>query len=491
MNTKNVGIAVNGEKKMNIALDGPAGSGKSTVAKVLAKKYDILYLDTGAMYRAFALGALREGVDPKDEKAVTAIVDRVPVRVEYENGAQHTYLGAEDVSEEIRKNEVSRAASDVAVHKAVRMRLVEMQREIAGRMSCVLDGRDIGSYVLPHADFKFFVTADGRVRAKRRYLELLSRGQEADEDSIYKQILERDEQDSKREFAPLKKADDAVVVDTSEKSIEEVADTISAAIDEKLAKMQAEEKESEQKQADRKTDDQNEGKRKKEKQKKPLPMTVPANKKGRHVIPFMNFLRAVFIPVYRLIMPFKCYGPKKVKDGPCVYVGNHYRIWDPVYIARTTSEGIHFLAKREVIESPAMKGICRKIRCICVNRDGNDVRALMNSLKCLKNGEKVSLFPEGTRNKTTQEILPFKPGAAAMAIRARVPIVPVAIYKKPRPFRMAHILYGEPFELSDFYGKKLTDEEIARADEIIKEHILSLKREHTEYLAVKKKKKKK
>ena len=208
-------------KKINIALDGPAGSGKSTVAKILAKDYNILYLDTGAMYRAFALGLLRKNIDPNDGEAAQNAASCVPVRVEYVNGEQRTYLGDEDVSEQIRRNEVSRAASDVAVHRKVRERLVEMQREIAGRMSCVLDGRDIGSHVLPHADFKFYVTADSRVRAKRRYLELLSRGQQADEEKIHEQILSRDLQDKSREFAPLKKADDAVEIDTSDKTIEE------------------------------------------------------------------------------------------------------------------------------------------------------------------------------------------------------------------------------------------------------------------------------
>lgn len=471
-----------GERKINIALDGPAGSGKSTVAKALAKDYDILYLDTGAMYRAFALGAIRKGADVKDEAAMAAIAAEIPVRVKYENGVQHTYLGEEDVSEEIRKNEVSKAASDVAVHRAVRERLVEMQREIATETSCVLDGRDIGSNVLPHADFKFFVTAGAEVRAKRRYLELLSRGQDADEKEIFSQILLRDEQDSNRAFAPLKKAADAIEIDTSDMSVEEVVKKIESVIG-------GESKKTAEKPAEKSETAAGKPEKIAKKKKKTYSITIPANKKGRHVMPFMNFLRAVFIPVYRLIYPFKCYGEKKTKDGPCVYVCNHYRIWDPVYLARTTSEGIHILAKREVMENRFMKPICKKIRCISVNRDGNDVRALMNALKCLKNGEKVSLFPEGTRNKTQEELLPFKPGAAAMAIKAKVPVVPAAIYKKPKPFRVAHILYGKPFELSEFYDKKLTEEELAAADEIIKEKILGLKREHAEYLAQKKAKK--
>ena len=232
--------------------------------------------------------------------------------------------------------------------------------------------------------------------------------------------------------------------------------------------------------------------RKKEKKriKQPIGRTVPANKKGRHVMPLMNVLRAIVIPVFRIFKPFRCYGHTKTKDGACVYVGNHYTIWDPIYIARTTTEGIHFLSKREVTQHWLMSGICKKIRCISVNRDGNDARAFMNSLKCLKNGEKVSIFPEGTRNKTDAEMLPFKPGAAALAVKAKVPVVPVAIYKKPRLFRTAHILYGEPFELSEFYDKKLSAEDLKTADDIIKEKLLSLKRGHAAFLQEKKRGKK-
>ena len=209
-------------KIFNIALDGPAGSGKSTVAKILAKDYDILYLDTGAMYRACALFALRKGVDVKDGESVKAILNDINVRVEYIQGSQHTFLGSEDVSEAIRKNEVSLAASNISAHPFIRTKMVEMQREIAKSTSCVLDGRDIGSAVLPNADYKFFITADSLVRAKRRYEELLSRGQTANLEEIHEQIVLRDKQDSEREFSPLVQAKDAVVIDTSDLNIDEV-----------------------------------------------------------------------------------------------------------------------------------------------------------------------------------------------------------------------------------------------------------------------------
>ncbi len=218
----------------NVALDGPAGSGKSTVAKALARDYNILYLDTGAMYRACALKALRTGVDTKDEVQVQNILPALDVNVEYKDGLQHTLLDGEDVSAEIRKNEVSMAASNISVHRAVRLKMVELQQKIARSMSCVLDGRDIGTVVIPEAKFKFFIVADSRVRAERRYKELLSRGQTVDFESLHREIVERDKQDSEREFAPLRRAEDAVLVDTSSMSIEEVVAFIKSKIQEKI-----------------------------------------------------------------------------------------------------------------------------------------------------------------------------------------------------------------------------------------------------------------
>ena len=218
----------------NIALDGPAGSGKSTIAKALAKDYNILYLDTGAMYRACALKALRVGVSPQDEKAVESILDALDVKVEYVNGAQRTLLDGEDVSLAIRENSVSMAASHISAHPSVRVKMVELQREIAKKMSCVLDGRDIGTVVLPAAKYKFFVTADSRVRAQRRFDELLARGQEVDFEKLHAEIVQRDKQDSERATAPLKAAEDAIIVDTSALSIEEVVATIKSMIQSKI-----------------------------------------------------------------------------------------------------------------------------------------------------------------------------------------------------------------------------------------------------------------
>lgn len=211
---------------INIALDGPAGSGKSTVAKALSKELDILYLDTGAMYRACGLKCVKMGVSVKDEEAVSKFIDRIDLRIEYKNGAQVTILDGEDVSLAIRRPEVSMLASDVSALKCVRLKMVDMQRKIASELDCVLDGRDIGSFVLPNAKYKYYVTADSLVRAQRRHKELIERGTPVDFNELHEEIKKRDYNDSHREFAPLKQADDAILVDTSNMTVDEVVNFI-------------------------------------------------------------------------------------------------------------------------------------------------------------------------------------------------------------------------------------------------------------------------
>ena len=209
-----------------IALDGPSGSGKSTIAKKLSEKLDILYLDTGAMYRATALKALKLNVDTFDEKGVSKFIGDLDLDIKYENGSQQTYLDGENVSGKIREPQVSMAASNISSLKCVRLKMVEMQRKIAASTSCVLDGRDIGSFVLPDADYKFYITASVDVRAKRRFKELAEKGFNVDFEKLKKEIEERDYNDSHREFAPLIKADDAILIDTSDMSIDEVINAV-------------------------------------------------------------------------------------------------------------------------------------------------------------------------------------------------------------------------------------------------------------------------
>lgn len=226
-----------------------------------------------------------------------------------------------------------------------------------------------------------------------------------------------------------------------------------------------------------------------QKKKKVKTITVKANKKGRHIMPILNLLRIIIIPIFWLVKPFRFYGNRKVKDGACVYVCNHYCLMDPVYSAATTWEGIHYLAKKESFDAPIIGAVLRKVKGISANRDGNDVRAVLDCFKCLKNGEKICIFPEGTRNKTDAEMLPFRHGAAALAIKAKAPIVPIMTYKKPRFFRKTHVLIGDAFELSEYYDKKLTEEDYELIDGKLWDLMVDMRKRHTEYLESKKKRK--
>ena len=209
----------------NVAIDGPAGAGKSTVSKEIAKRLGIIYIDTGAMYRAAALYAIKNGIKITEEN-MEKCLDDIDIDIRYDERGQRIILKGEDVSERIREKDVSIGASDIAVIPCVRLKLVDIQRGLAKKTSVIMDGRDIGTYVLPEADVKIFLTASSDERAKRRCLENEEKGLPADFEEIKKDIEYRDYQDSHREFAPLKQAADATLVDSSNMSFEEVVEYI-------------------------------------------------------------------------------------------------------------------------------------------------------------------------------------------------------------------------------------------------------------------------
>ena len=201
---------------ISIAIDGPAGAGKSTLSRKAAKALGFIYVDTGALYRTVGLNALRLGKDTKSADEVVPTLEGLDVSLRFVDGEQRVFLGEEDVSTAIRQNEVSMAASNVSAIPKVREFLFDLQRDIAKKNNCIMDGRDIGTVVLPDAQIKIYLTASAQARADRRYKELTEKGQEVNYDNILKEIELRDYQDTHREIAPLKKADDAILVDTTE-----------------------------------------------------------------------------------------------------------------------------------------------------------------------------------------------------------------------------------------------------------------------------------
>lgn len=210
----------------SIAIDGPAGSGKSTVAKELAGKLGFMYVDTGALYRTFALFVLRSKVDYTDEKAVEEILNDAIISVKHIDGLQHVFLSSEDVTDLIRTEEVGNVASKTSSYKSVRKALFNIQRDIVNTTNIVMDGRDIGTVIIPEADLKVFLTASVEARAQRRYKQLVEKGETPDLEKIKEDIIIRDKQDTERETAPLKRAEDAFFLDSSEISKEEVIDII-------------------------------------------------------------------------------------------------------------------------------------------------------------------------------------------------------------------------------------------------------------------------
>ncbi|MCR4797053.1 MAG: (d)CMP kinase [Lachnospiraceae bacterium] len=210
----------------NVAIDGPAGAGKSTIAKRLAKELGFIYVDTGAMYRGIALHMIRKGIDGHDEKVVSEEVKNADVTIAYEDGVQKVLLNGEDVSGLIRTEEVSVMASTTSAYAPVRQKLLDLQRDLAKNNDVIMDGRDIGTTILPNADVKVYLTASVETRADRRYKEYLEKGEQADLKEIEEDIRLRDHQDMTREISPLKKAEDATEVDSSHMSIDEVVATI-------------------------------------------------------------------------------------------------------------------------------------------------------------------------------------------------------------------------------------------------------------------------
>lgn len=222
----------------SIAIDGPAGAGKSTIAKRIAKELSFIYVDTGAMYRAIGLYFLRKNIAPSEVETIKEECKNIDVSIEYQDGVQQVILNGENVNGLIRTEEVGNMASKTSAIPAVRAALLDLQRNMAKTADILMDGRDIGTNVLPNADVKIYLTASSKVRAKRRYDQLVEKGEACDLDKIEKDIIIRDEQDMNREIAPLKQAEDAILVDSSDMTIDEVVDTIKQAFYDKCGKQE-------------------------------------------------------------------------------------------------------------------------------------------------------------------------------------------------------------------------------------------------------------
>ncbi len=406
-------------RTFTIAIDGPGGAGKSTVADNLAKKLAVPHLDTGAMYRAFGYRALKEGLSASDPEAMAALAERIRMDVRFIDGKQHTYVDGEDVTALIRTPEIGMAASDCGTLGPVRRRMVAMQQEIAARQSIILDGRDIGTRVLPNATLKVFLTASAEVRARRRYDEMLNKGQASDYDAVLRDVIARDRQDSTREIDPLRAAEDAVTLDTSAMTQEQAE----AAVLELL----------------------------RQKMKLPRP---------RERFTFTYRLAMAFSAfVFNTLLPVRYHGLENADlDAPFILIGNHNHMLDPFAVGwKVKRYQIRYLGKRELIRNPLMKALYLNTLMIPVGRHDTDMGALRACLKTLKENHVLGIFPEGTRYKKTL-MEEMESGVAMIALRGGVPLLPAYLTGKMRLFRRTDCYYGKPFSVAEIAAKGINRE---------------------------------
>ncbi len=403
---------------INIALDGPSGAGKSTIAKAVAKKLGYIYIDTGALYRSIALYTLNSDKDINSNEDVISLLSKINIELKHIDGAQHILLNNEDVSDKIRTPEVSMGASKVSAIPAVREFLFNLQRDIAEKSNIIMDGRDIGTVVLPKADVKIFLTASAEERAKRRYSELIEKGTEVTYEDVVKDINERDYNDSHREIAPLKQADDAILIDTSVLSLEQSVEKIYLTIKDKI-------------------DNTN-----KKKKVNPIKMF------------FYQILRPLINLVYHIRFNLKIEGKENIpKDGGYIFASNHRCYEDPVLISFPTRVPFAYMAKEELFKKNfAFTALIKAFGAFPVIRGAGDMSVIDESIKRLNKGYNLVIFPEGTRSKDGK-VGKGKTGVALIAAKAQVPVIPVGI-----SFKGSKLKFRSKLIVS--FGKMISPDEL-------------------------------
>ncbi len=493
---------------INVAIDGPAGAGKSTVAKAVAKKLGLIYLDTGAMYRATAYTALEAGLDVSDAGQVAPMLDGMKMEIVFEDGAQQIYVNGANTTPYLREHRMSKAASDISALPCVRYKMVELQREFAATGDVVLDGRDIGTFVLPNANCKIFMTATPEERAKRRYKELVEKGQEVDFDTLLADIKQRDYNDSHREVAPLKQAEDAVLLDTTDMSLEEVIAAVIKIVEGKISAKTgdpsgksnedgattSEGKEGNAHETDGLDPSENgtSGDSSSENSAsadtvqtqiaKTKSMTKREAKRAARVkkrykleksFGFYRFLRVFLHPLEAMLWPTKIVGIENVKEVEgkrAIFTCNHYSKVDTLLpcFALFKREA-HILAKSELFESGMGGWFLHKMGAIPVRRGEADIDCVKCVLRLLNDDKQLMIFPEGTRNRQgTQEMAEFKSGTARFAVKTKSPIVPMLYYAPPKLFKRNYLYIGKPFTLEEFYGDRSRDA-MDRATEVVRQ----------------------
>ena len=402
---------------IRIAIDGPGGAGKSSLAKNVAKALEIIYVDTGALYRTIGVYMMKSGVSLSDENAITERLAEISIDLKFTDGKQVIMLNGKEVGDEIRTPEASMAASAVSAIGSVRKFLLLTQRNIAEQNSVIMDGRDIGTVILPHAEVKIFLTASPEARAKRRYEELKAKNIEVTYQKVYDEMVQRDKNDSTRQIAPCVPADDAIILDNSDMTAEQ---TVQAVID--------------------------------------IINTV-SKKRNKKWTLFYVCCRAIVKLFSKLFINLEVKGQENIpENGSIVLCSNHIGIKDVFLIGISYPRQLFFLSKQEWFKIPVMSSVMRAWGAIPLDRGGKDIGALKNAIKVAKGGKTLAIFPQGHRYPEINPAdTPIKSGAAMIAYHSHSDVLPVCIKTegvKYRFMKKIELIYGKPIKYSELGFEK-------------------------------------
>ncbi len=418
---------------IRIAIDGPGGAGKSSVAKAVSKALGIIYVDTGALYRNIGLYMLDSGIDPKDAESVTNALPELSIEMRFENGKQFILLNGRDRGDEIRTPEASMAASAVSAIPAVRELLLEIQRNTAKKNSVVMDGRDIGTVIIPDAEVKIFLTASAKARAQRRFKELRAKGSDVTYEQVYSEMVERDKNDSTRAIAPCVQAKDAVLVDNSKLTEAETVNRILSIV----------------------------------------------RKRTKDTTTLYQVLKAIAGPIYRLIFGVRVKGKENIpREGGVLLCPNHIAAIDVISIGAVSPRQITCIAKKELFEVPLLGWLVKSLGAVKIDRGGADVGAIKTAIAAIENGRTVVLFPQGHRCPGVNiASTPVKHGAGLIAYHAKCNVVPVCINIKGGKyglFKRTEIIFGKPIEYASLGFMEGGRDEYAAATKTVFDEVVRM-----------------
>ena len=426
-----------------VAIDGPAGTGKGTVTKILSKKFKLVNIDTGATYRCVTLEMLNKNIKIEELDKIKEMLKNINIEIKREKNEQIIFLNGKDVTKEIRSKEVTELVSQVSSIKEVRLSMVNLQRKMAEGKDVIMEGRDIGTYVFPKADVKIYLDADVEERARRRFMQNRENGINISYVDILNNIKQRDKNDMCKEIGALRVAQDAEVIDTTTMGIGQVVREMSQIIINKKEKIKLEKK----------------------------------IYKIRKETKWKKFLRAVIKgilrTIYRIVFRVKIKGGVP-NEGAYVICSNHINYLDAAAIVLFNKRKVNFVAKEDLFKNEFLMWLGHLFDVIPIKRNMQDIDAMKRCLKALKNNELLGIFPEGTR-KGMEKNMKAKNGAAFMAMKANVKVIPVGIHGSFKPFSKVYINYGTPIDLSEYTNQKEKLDEAT--DKVMNEIVMLTKKE--------------